>query len=263
MSFECLVLLCVFSVLIGYFGNGRDSDGAWCFKHGHITFDFILQLYKEFKRGSVMTVVSDCPSSDHWIKKYHIYLDSHQIKPCGHYAKKAQQFLQVISSSSESDKISCGSTNVMSVRAFCTDAYGRTYIQPDNFEVARNQHLSYCSPAVLTCKARRITYTWIDYMCLLPVDSTWCSLEEGQQIMFLRNQANTKWAYVRIHDHQDMKEVCQGSLDDLDDYNELVKEGSGCSPPVSVCKEMFQKYPLMNMSNLEGPPKADWISQTV
>lgn len=197
-----------------------------------------------------MTVLSDCPSSDRWIKKYHIYLDSHQIKPCGHYAKKAQHFLQVISSSSASDSIRCGSSSVTAVRAFCTDIYGRTYIQPENFEVAPNQHLSYCSPAVLTCKARRITYTWTDYLCLLPEESTWCGPAEGQRVIFLRNQANTRWAYLCIHDYQDMKEVCQGSLDNLEEYEELLKEGGGHSPPVSVCKEMFQKYPLMNVSNL-------------
>jgi len=239
-------------VLICFFGDGRESDGAWCFKHGHITFDLILQLYKEFKRGRVMTVVSDCPSSHKWIKQYQIYLDSHQIKPCGHYAKKAQQFLQLISSSSASDRIPCGSANVMAVRAFSTDEYGRTCIQPDNFKVAYDQHLSYCSPAVLTCKARRITYTCVDYTCLLPEESTWCGSAEGQGIVFMRNRAKTKWAYVLLHDHQNVEHISKVVLDNLDDFKRVIMQGEGTSPSVCVNKEMFEKYPLMNIYNLEN-----------
>lgn len=240
------------TVLICYFGNGRESDGAWCFKHGCVTFDILLQLYKEFKRGRVMTVVSDCPSSHHWIKQYHIYLDSLHIKPCGHYAKKAQYFLEFISSSRDSDGISCGSANIMSVRAFCSDTYGRTYVQPDNFEVAADQHLSYCSPGILTCKARRVTYTWVDHMCMLPENSTWCSSTLGQRIVFLKDRALTRWAYVLLYDYQNITEVCKEYLDELKEFKEFVKEGEGAHPPTPVCKEMFELYPFMNKSNLEA-----------
>ena len=41
----------VLVVWLYYLGNGRESDGAGCFKHGYLTFDDILSLYKEYFAG--------------------------------------------------------------------------------------------------------------------------------------------------------------------------------------------------------------------
>ncbi len=241
-------------VLICYFGNGRESDGAWCFKHGYITFDFILQLYKEFKRGRIVTVLSDCPGSHRWIQQYHVYLDSHRIKPCGHYGKRSQNFLQLIATSSESDHESCGSANVMAVRGFGTDAYGRVQIKPDQFEMAVDQHLSYCNPGILTCASRKITYTCTDYTCSLQEDSSWCKSEKGQHVVLLTNSTHTRWAYVCLNDDQDVHDVCNGNLDAIQDYKEIIIEGEGAAPPVSVHKKVLEEYPLMCMTS-------SWSSQ--
>ena len=231
-------------MLVCYFGNGQERDGAWCFRHGYITFEDILRVYKEHFAGKMMTVLSDCPLSHQWIQKYHIYLDQIHIRPCGHSGRKLEKFLQVIATSNEGCS---NSSMVVAARALYIDESGRTHIHLDGFKVDEGQHLSYCTPYQLTCKAAKV-----EDRCLLPHNVAWCKDPNlGQRIAFLRNESKTRWAYVHVHDDQIVNEVQRGYLRNTGDYFEVIKEGGGCNPPMHTRKEMYNQYPLMTRINYD------------
>lgn len=226
-----------------YFGNGRESDGAWCFKFGYLTFEDIIRLYKEYFAGKEMTIVLDSTSSYKWIQKYHIHLDSLKVRPCGHFGRKAGKFLQLIATSSAHDQ-GCPSCNAFAVRGLHTNSHGVTYIQPDGFEIHTNQHLSYCSPFSITCDNMKM-----EDPCTMPEGSTWCRDSTlGQRIVLLRSNDGSRWAYVHVLEDQDMVKVKRDILRDSHNYLEIIKEGDGCGPPDHVRKHMHVKYPLLDQS---------------
>ena len=99
----CLLVWCsvlLFSVftdtaLIWYTGHGERGTGNWCFKDGFVTFEQILQLYKQHFLGKMLTLICDCCYAGQWVHRFTETLDSLKIGACGHKAMEAGYYIKV------------------------------------------------------------------------------------------------------------------------------------------------------------------------
>jgi len=179
------------------------------------------------------------------MQKYRIYLDRLKIRPCGHFGRDTGNNLCLVATSSEGDQGCIFPTMAAAVRVFYVDEKGKTRIRSDGFEVHRNQHLSLCAPYNITCGAATM-----EEPCQLPEGKTWCpGLMLGQRMVFLRNTSKTRWIYAQVSSHQDMERTRMVCLEDLPAGTvEVIKEGIGCGPPMSLKKKMHEKYPLLEVN---------------
>ena len=49
-------------------GHGEKGTGNWCFKDGTISFQEIFNLYRKFSAGRLLSLISDCCYSGHWVR---------------------------------------------------------------------------------------------------------------------------------------------------------------------------------------------------
>ena len=93
-----VLLVSVFTdiALIWYTGHGQRGTGNWCFKDGFVTFEQILQLYKQHFFGKMLTLVCDCCYAGQWtVHRFAETLDSLKIGACGHKAMEAGYYIKV------------------------------------------------------------------------------------------------------------------------------------------------------------------------
>ena len=79
-------------------GHGENGTGNWCFKDGTISFQEIFNLYRKFCAGKLLSLISDCCYSGHWVRECAKTLDSLRIPPCGHRARENGALVKVFAS---------------------------------------------------------------------------------------------------------------------------------------------------------------------
>ena len=89
---------------IWYTGHSEKGTGNWCFKDGTISFQEIFDLYQEHFSGRLLTIVSDCCYSGHWVETCAETLDNLGIPPCGHKARENGVLIKVFTSSQTHQK---------------------------------------------------------------------------------------------------------------------------------------------------------------
>ena len=86
------------TAVIQYLGHSEKGTGNWCFKDGTISFQEIFNLYRKFCAGKLLSLVSDCCYSGHWVRECAKTLDSLRIPPCGHRARENGALVKVFAS---------------------------------------------------------------------------------------------------------------------------------------------------------------------
>ena len=86
------------TALIQYLGHSEKGTGNWCFKDGTISFQEIFSLYRKFSAGKLLSLISDCCYSGHWVRECAKTLDSLRILPCGHKARENGALVKVFAS---------------------------------------------------------------------------------------------------------------------------------------------------------------------
>ena len=86
------------TALIKYLGHSEKGTGNWCFKDGTISFQEIFNLYRKLSAGKLLSLLSDCCYSGHWVRECAKTLGSLRIPPCGHRARENGALVKVCAS---------------------------------------------------------------------------------------------------------------------------------------------------------------------
>ena len=89
-----------YTVLIWYTGHGQRNTGNWCFVDAKITFEEIFHLYEMHFCGHILTIVSDCCYSGHWVGQLAEIMEAKGIGACGHKAIEEGYMIKVFASCS-------------------------------------------------------------------------------------------------------------------------------------------------------------------
>ena len=106
------------TALIHYLGHSEKGTGNWCFKDGTISFQEIFNLYRKYCAGKVLSLISDCCYSGHWVRECAKTLDSLRIPPCGHRARENGALVKVFASCQPDEEAGepCYSNDAMKIR---------------------------------------------------------------------------------------------------------------------------------------------------
>ena len=135
-----------------------------------------------------MTLV-ESPSSHHWIQQYHIYLDRLKIRPCGNFGRRAENYLQLVTTSSEKDRGCSFPTMAAAVRAFYVEEKGKTWIRSNGFECT----VTNTSVSALRALLPVVLPQWMSRVCCQRARCGVILAQLGQRIVFLRNAVMTRW----------------------------------------------------------------------
>ena len=83
------------TALILYLGHSEKGTGNWCCT---ISFQEIFKLYRKLSAGKLLSLISDCCYSGHWVRECAKTLDSLRIPPCGHRARENGALVKVFAS---------------------------------------------------------------------------------------------------------------------------------------------------------------------
>ena len=232
--------LCSLTVLIYYFGHGKKNTGDWCFKDGYITFKDIAELYNRFCKGIVLTIVSDCSHSGHWVKACCEYLDEQGVQPCGHSAREKGILLKVYTSCKPNEE---AATPCFSVQAVLSDKNnGKITYYMDGWKLRETQHTSGINFTDVQCKKM------IDEPCALSPEFTWQRRSESERIFLVRgkDRGREAWHYVLLVDDDEIikqfrEKVASGTVD-VANYGFVLKSGWGKDPPNEVVDWIDKSY---------------------
>lgn len=93
-----IICVCLYTVLIWYTGHGQRGTGNWCFMDAKITFDQIFELYEQYFRGELLTLVCDCCYSGRWVHRFAEIMDAKGIGACGHKARETGYLIKIFAS---------------------------------------------------------------------------------------------------------------------------------------------------------------------
>ena len=235
-----------YSVIIYYFGPGKQSTGDWCFKDGFITFKELAEMYLKNFKGRVLTIDTDCSYAGNWIKAAIEFFEEMDTKPCGHSVKEKGILLKVFAS--------CKSNQIpyklaYSLHGTNTDKNsGELSIKPSGKEIEKSQHIKSIDATVIRCENKDI-----DAECKLKPDDTWHKWNLSDRIFLLRgdDKGRPAWHYLLLVDDEEtvekFTERTQGPNSgkytvNCNDYGQVLKSGFGTDPPNDVKEWMENNY---------------------
>ena len=230
-------------VVLYYVGAGKRNTGDWCFQDGFITFRDIAQLYLltiSNMNGRVLTVVSDCSYSGHWVRDCMEFLDEQGVQPCGHRAREKGMLIKVYTS--------CKSNEIPTEYCYSmcgTDSDSNT--GEISFWLAEQLLTTQTTDGIdsswLHCKSKTI-----DQLCTLHSDYTWKTLREKERLFLVRgkDQGRYAWHYVLVVDDEDAlckfkEKLVSGTINVLN-FGQVLYSGWGINPPDDLEDKIHKKY---------------------
>ena len=228
--------------MVYYYGNGRRNTGDWCFRDGYITFRDIANLYMEHSRGRVLSIVSDCHSSGHWVSECAEFLDEQGVKPCGHSATEKGILLKVLASCKTGQDAAelCYTTRAMELRDD-----GRVY-HLHRKELTAQQNTFGVDFTRVRCKK--------EDECGISSDSTWSTagevISERMYIVRRRDRGRPAWYCILLDDdaekirdfiHKTQGQNASKEFIILPKYGTVLKSGWGEDAPQEV-KDWIYNY---------------------
>ena len=215
------------------------STGDWCFSDGYITFQDLMDIYMDTYRGHVLTIVSDCSYSGHWVKQCYEFMDGQGIVPCGHHAIKKGVLLKVFAT--------CRSTQTAGVLSYCL--HGMTFDKNSRYirhrvphEIRESQHSTGRDFTEMYCGKG------VDEECEEDDSNTWELKLQSQRVYLVRgkDKGRPAWHYVLVVDDEDtidnfLKTVKSGKVN-VANYGEILFSGFGEDPPNEVTEKVHRKY---------------------
>jgi len=228
-------------VIIWYCGHSKVYTGDWCLNHGFITCQHIQQIYEEYFKGKIMTVISDCSHSGQWVSPWTRYLEKNNIQPCVHSAKQKRTYLSLVTSCTGFET---ASSLLMAARGFVKSSSGSNNVVLHKQTVSEGQHTQCCITTTKTCNA--------DFTapCSLPPDYSWARKQLDERIYLMRNRTYTKWAVVAISGAtEDVNDrIRRSRIEDLDEFGEkcarILYSGDDRSPSMETVVNFNSKFPM-------------------
>ena len=208
-----------------------------------------MSLYHDHMQGNVLTIVSDCSYSGKWVKECCNYLDSLEVRPCGHSAVEKGVLIKVYAScrSGEVAAAPCfsvsGAVNDKN-KGFMAYNLGKT--------LRETQHSSGINFTQIQCEN-----SIVEPCTLNPKLTSWNKKMESSRIYLVRgnNKGKAAWHYVLLNDDDaliaDFVEKTQGARAgtetiNIEKYGRVLKSGFGQEPPNETKdwleKNHFSKY---------------------
>ena len=234
-----------FTGILHYYGNCRRNTGDWYFEDGYITFNDVASLYMKYSRGRVLTVVTDCHSSGHWVSECAKFLDEKGVRPCGHSAREIGILLKVYASCKTGHDTAelCYTTRAMKLQ---DDGYVYHTIKK---RLSAQQTTIGADFTKIRCgKGEK-------EKCSINPDSTWPTAREviSGRIYLLQSQDKTHWKYILLDDDaekiNDFIYMYETHGEDGGKYNDIVAElknygtilRSGLGEPSQEVKDWMEK----------------------
>ena len=227
--------------MIYYFGNGKRNTGDWCFKDGFITFKDITKSYMDSFGGRLLTVVTDCSHSGHWVKACMEFLDEQGVRPCGHSAVEKGILLKVYASCKPQQ---IAATPCFSVRAATNDKNnGVMAYYIGGMKLRETQHTFGANFTQLRCGHKQI-----EEPCTLSPEFTWQKKSDSERVFLVKgtDRSRPAWHYVLVVDDEETvktfhEKVASGTVD-VAEYGQVLKSGWGKEPPNEVVDELERTY---------------------
>ena len=211
------------------------STGDWCFSDGYITFQDLMDIYMDTYRGHVLTIVSDCSYSGHWVKQCYEFMDGQGIVPCGHHAIKKGILLKVFAT--------CRSTQRAGVLSYCL--HGMTFDKNSRYirhrvphEIRESQHSTGRDFTEMYCGKG------VDEECETDDSRTWELKLQAERVRLVRGEDS--WGYLLLVDDDDTIDAFEKaeSYEDVTVYGEILCSGVGPYPPNEVTEELHKRFKI-------------------
>ena len=191
----------------------------------------------KYSRGRVLSLVSDCHSSGHWVGQCAKFLDEQGVRPCGHSAREKGILLKVCAAC-ETDQDTaelCYFTRAMELRE---DGLVSDWTRKKLSDQQRAFGVDFTA---LRCGKGK------EEECSIASDSTWSTAREviDNRLFIARgtDQGRPTWQYVLLDDDvekiRDFKHKVQGEnvgkyTISFKEYGLVLKSGFGKEPPQDV-----------------------------
>ena len=230
------------TAVIHYYGNGRRNTGDWCFRDGFITFRDIADLYMKHGRGRILSIVSDCHSSGHWVVECAKFLDEEGVRPCGHSATEKGILLRVYAACRTGQDTAelCYTTRAMEVKS---DGFMYHWFSKELSDHQKSFGVSFTRVRCGKGEGEE---------CAIASESTWSTAHEviSDRIRIVRgnNMGRPVWYCILLDDDAEkIKEYIhkmQGENrgTNLKDYGTILRSGQGKDPSQADKDWMKEKY---------------------
>ena len=195
-------------------------------------------------RGRVLTIISDCHSSGHWVAECAKFLDEEGVRPCGHSATEKGILLKVCAACETGQNTAelCYTTRAMEVKS---DGFVHHWTR----KVLRDHQKSFgVDFTAVRCGKGE------GEECAIASDSTWSTASEVTSdrlhIVQGNNMGRPVWHYVLLDDdaekikeyiHKTQGENAGNYTVNLTEYGTVLRSGWG-KDPSQENKDWLEKY---------------------
>ena len=225
------------TALIQYLGHSEKGTGNWCFKDGTISFQEIFNLYRKFSAGKLLSLLSDCCYSGHWVRECAKTLDSLRIPPCGHRARENGALVKVFASCQPDEEAGEPCYSIASVKSD-TDGSIKHHPQP----LIQQKSTWFDSTQLVCCKRPDFPCPKTTFQHLKWEDAVDRSMSI-QQIK-RKDGGRDMWYYIMLHqagkDYREafISEFTKDHTLRLRDWGYVLESGEGTDIPQDIDKKV-------------------------
>ena len=235
--------------MLHYIGPGDAVTGDWCLEDGLINFREIMELYTQYFKGRVLTIISDCSHSGRWVKEAMTFMDEHGVGPCGHAAKEKDIIIKVYTS--------CQPEEIPTEFAFSTHC---AVTNKKTGNMSYKVHLQSLLQSLLPYKYQQdpsgldLTGIRCDndifQSCTVAEDSNWEKWSNGERIYMIKtkDQGIEVCCYIVVDNqkHDSFMDAMENggmeTMADVHDYGHIKLSVEGKNPPIEISKYIAKNY---------------------
>ena len=221
------------TAVIQYLGHSEKGTGNWCFKDGTISFQEIFNLYRKFSAGKLLSLISDCCYSGHWVRDCAKTLDSLRIPPCGHRARENGALIKVFASCQPDEEAGepCYSTEAVKIK---DDGSIRQYAK----QLTHQKSAWFASTQLVCCKDPDSPCPKSTFQHLKWEDA----VDRSMNIQRVKRKQGGRdmWYYIVLHRAGEaykeafISELMKGRALQLRDWGYVLESGEGTDIPQEI-----------------------------
>ncbi len=239
-------MFCIFAVIVCYIGQGKMDTGDWCFKDGFFSFQDLSKLYRSNPhfQGRVLSIITDCSYSGHWVRQCMELMDGEGISPCGHSAREKGILIKVLASCQPTEIPKKLSFSVYSTKNEKNSGLLSFPTHYKGAQIPDKQRPSGIDFTYITCKRS------IDSPCALSKGYSWRKWQEALRMQLFSTVENGKpmWYYLLLTEEEDkvreFKEKTEAGKCSvkLSEYGHVLMKGIGERPNNEARDYIHKKY---------------------
>ena len=241
------MLLHPHTVAVYYIGHGKRDSGDWCFSDGFFTFQDLTKLYTSTPNmhGRVLSVITDCSYSGHWVRQCMDFMDNEKISPCGHSARERGVLIKVLASCQPSEvpkKLTFSVHSVNNEKNHGFLSFSATRYK--GVRIGDKQHSSGIDFTTITCSTSLLD------SCNLTEGYSWKRWQEAQRIQLVSSveQGQLMWYYVLLSTDEGKQAELKRKMASgkccvrVTDYGRVLMKGLGDRPSNEARDSIEREY---------------------